>query len=652
MKNTANIFQDGMILQRDKDNKIWGFVEPKAHITLSLWRDEQQIAEGEVAPIALIEATSDMNGRWQIILPSISAGGPYLLKIKNHNNEVEDQIGDIYFGDVWLLSGQSNMELPIERVTQRFSEVLEAHYPLIRQFQIPLDYHFKGMKQDVQPSSWKTATGEDIQTFSAVGYYFASSLQEAIVKNLKEQVPIGLILCAVGGTPIEAWMSPEEIVEYPNTYEEYLRCQDVSYVTGIQQSEEIRDNIWFQQLNRLDRGLQEEWYQEDTDTSEWANMNLFTPWDEVVALKESGVVWLQKKIVIAEEYDGCSALLNFGCIVDKDDMYFNREFIGGTDYRYPPRIYPISRVKSGVNILTIRLIAVHGMGGIVTDKDYELTIHGPNGEHKIPLDGDYQYQRSLACPALPLATFFQYKPSGTYQAMLAPLFSYGLKGFLWYQGESNAGTPEFYGAKFQHMITNWRTQFAQADLPFYFVQLAGYSPKGRASSWAELRDEQSKALHLPNTGMAIAYDLGEVTDIHPLDKKTVGVRLAYLAMKNEYGITVQSKGPSVECISYVDSHKDGEDQWLKVTYTHMEGNETNNNNEAEQIYGFSLWVDQYEIPVLAFKQGNDVFISMPTVIKSEDREQLSLSYAWSDDPSYANLYNEAGLPAEPFRIRI
>ena len=703
MKNVAEIFQDGMILQREKEVNIWGYVKANDLISLTFHPEGQLFSECDSDQVFHIQTKADNTGRWQISLPSHPAGGPYQMQVTNMRDvgvrvsqlELEgahgrttDLIRDIYFGDVWLLSGQSNMELPVERITHAYPEVLEQNQPMIRQFQVPLDYHFNGARQDVLSSSWKSATGDDIKTLSAVGYYFAHSLQEAL-KYESTVIPIGLILCAVGGTPIEAWMKPSLIRCYPEKYIEYMQCMKDDYVSRIQQQEAEDSNIWFQKAEEFDRGLQEEWFRENVDVTDWSTMDLHDSWDENVDLKECGVVWLHKQILIPEEYEGCSGLIEFGCLVDKDEMYFNGSFIGGTEYRYPPRLYPVPSVKAGINVLSIRMTAVHGIGEVVSNKAYELTLYTNPGEKVISLEGEYRYKRSLSCPPLPMATFFQYKPSGTYQAMLAPLTSYGITGFLWYQGESNSGSPEGYAEKFQEMILSWREEFGQGDLPFYYVQLAGYSPKGGSSTWALLREEQAKTQVLQNTGMAVAFDLGETTDIHPLNKRVVGERLALLALDETYGQQLVSRGPSLESISWkqedindvnrIVTESDSDDSSRSIVqYNQLDSNqnvtkldahdvsftiEYNVHNssleENEAIQGFSLWVDAYEIPVMATTvcgSLDQVHITIPSFLSlyklQERKHQLFLSYAWADDPIHANLYNVHGLPAEPFKRMI
>ncbi|MCL1991246.1 MAG: sialate O-acetylesterase [Defluviitaleaceae bacterium] len=615
-KLLANIFTDGVVLQRDMPIKIWGKVEPGLGVTIKF---EQEMEE----------TTADKEGKWEVTLPARPVGGPYQLTVSSEGKTQE--VHDILMGDVWICSGQSNMELPMIRTRRMFEAYNKtANNPNIRKYHVPMNFDFQRVQDDIPEASWIKVEPGQTEKFTATGFFFANKLYE------ETGVPIGLILSALGGTPIESWMSRAALSDDPKSLSEADQCCEVGYMEKRTIAGQTASDHWYEQLNKFDRGIHEKWYEEDVDDHDWKPTDLTVPWDEVTDLRASGSIWFRKEIEVSEELANQSADLILGCIVDADEVYVNGRKIGATGYRYPPRDYPVPHLKVGKNIIAIRVIAVHGMGAFVFDKAHHLLFAD---ETKISLSTGWTYKRALSCqPLTEGPPFFQNVPTGNYQGMIAPLHNLSIKGVIWYQGESNAGHPEGYHHKFKNMITDWRQSWQQGDFPFLFVQLANWGPKGPLMHWELLRDEQTKALELPHTRMVVTYDVGEHNDLHPLNKKAVGERLAQEALSLAYGKDIVSTGPTLTSIQKsgnqlsLSFETSGSDLTLK---------------KGKKVCGLSVWVDELEIPVEGTLNGTTVVIEAAYA-----HELTAVSYAWLDDPVDANLYNGVGLPAVPFKKEI
>ncbi|MCL2610494.1 MAG: sialate O-acetylesterase [Defluviitaleaceae bacterium] len=611
MKLLANIFRDGVVLQRDIPIKIWGKAEPLVSVELR-FNDE------------IYETTATNNGTFEIIMPAKTFGGPHKISVSS-GKEIEE-IKDVLIGDVWICAGQSNMELPMHRVHRMFSdEIKEGLNPNIRQYHSPVTFDFHERKTELPDSDWISVKPGQTENFSATGYFFAKKLYE------QHNVPIGLIMTAVGGTPVEAWMSREALADFPEALAQADECKQEGFVEGITEKEQKANEDWYEKLNKFDRGLHEKWFSEDFNDSDWKTLNLNTAWDEVTDLKASGSIWLRKTIEISEELVKKPASLILGCIIDADEVYVNGKLVGNTTYRYPPRDYKVTNLKPGENTISIRVIASHSTGGFIKDKAYKLLWE----DSEILLDSDWRYKRSISCPSLDHLTFFYYKPTGTYNSMIVPLHPYAIKGVIWYQGESNTKDPHRYHEKFSSMIGDWRKNWNQGDFPFLYVGLANYSPKGGLMNWELLREEQRKALDVPNTEMIVAIDLGEHNDLHPLNKKGIGERLALAANRIAYGLDIVSSGPQIKIIERQANklilHFDIQKSRLQLS-------------EGSSVKELSICVDEIEISVEGVIDGETVIIETPyaSIV-------TAISYAFIDDPTDANLYNELGLPAVPFK---
>ncbi|MCL1924767.1 MAG: sialate O-acetylesterase [Defluviitaleaceae bacterium] len=641
IKLLDNIFKNGVVLQRDMPIKIWSaYGSPASSINSSSKDDSVTLKFNEDS----YETKRDNNGYFEFILPAKSFGGPHKMSVSSGG--LVEEIEDVFIGDVWVCAGQSNMELPMIRVKRMFSEELKnSENNYIRQYHVPLTSEFHEEKRQTPNSEWVSVKKGELENFSAVGFFFASKLYE------KYKVPIGLIMTAVGGTPVEAWMSRRALASYPEKILMADECQKPGFMENIISSEQKMNDAWYTNLNEFDRGLNEKWYSELFDDSDWKSIHLTTPWDEVADLRATGAIWFRKTIELTEEQAAEKDVsLILGCIIDADEVYVNGEKIGGITYRYPPRDYKVTNLKKGLNTIAIRVIASHTMGGFINDKSYKLLF--VNSE--LDLKDNWLYKRALSCPPLPPTTFFRNRPTGNYNGMIAPLHSYGIKGVIWYQGESNTGEPEGYSKKFSKMITDWRDKWNQEDFPFLYVQLANWSPKGSLMNWELLREEQTKTLELHNTRMVVSIDVGEHNDLHPLNKKTIGERLALEALSLAYGEDIVSTSPKIKSIErpivgieLASTSLIKEDKLILSFDTHGSKLALSNSPIDEKVRGLSIWVENIEISTEGIIKDNTVIIETPFVSKV-----THVSYAFTDDPAEANLCNEEKLPAVPFKKKL
>lgn len=507
-----SIIGDGMILQRNEPINIWGWADKGEEVTVS-WKQER------------VTTTADESGRWIVTLSPSKAGGPYTMTIG------DIRIEDILVGDVFLCSGQSNMELPIRRVTDMFAEEISSYEnPDIRHYAVPQTFDFTAPQEDTPKASWKPCTQENVMNFSALAYFFAKDLYK------KTGVPVGLVNASWGGTPVEAWMSEEALATFPKYINEKRIYEDEGYRQRIKQLEGENFYRWNTALDNGDPGLNgpTKWYSTQLDDSGWTEVEMFSKaWGNDGLNPVGGSHWLRKDVDIPSEMAGKEAVIRMGCIVDADSVYVNGHFIGNTTYQYPPRIYriPAGVLKEGQNNVTVRVISNGGQPSFVPEKPYKIIC----GDSEVSLEGTWRYRQGAPMPNAPSMMFFYYKPVCLYNAMIHPLRNLRFSGALWYQGESNVERRNEYTDLLCRMIQNWRETFNDQDLPFYIVELAEFlhesDVQGR-EAWEEMRQQQAKAAKESGNAVLIRNkDLGEWNDIHPLDKKTLGQRIAKEALK-------------------------------------------------------------------------------------------------------------------------
>jgi len=617
------LLSDGMVLQRNKPVVIWG------------WADEGERVTVRIANQSLTARTQ--HRRWQVTFAPLKTGPTYQISIDGNNHLT---LHDVLVGEVWIASGQSNMELPLSRVVPRYPGIVQQTFlPAIREFSVPTIYSFKGPQQDFPAGQWKTATPDNLDGFSAVGFFYARSLVE------KLHIPIGIISLAVGGSPAQAWMSEPALSAYPEYLAEYKKYTSDSTVQKTIADDEAATAAWYAKAAREDLGLQQpqHWSDVAVDTSDWQKLNVPGPFLAQHIDFTNGVIWLRRTVTLTEaqiQQTQQPTLLHLGAMVDGDEVFINGQPVGSTTYRYPPRLYsvPHGLLHAGQNSVAIRLTSYSSEPGFVRDKTYALQL----GAERLGLEGEWQYKVGMRCGPLPPTTTLHYQSGGLFNAKLAPVFNTAIRGVIWYQGESNTGRAAEYASLFPAMIRDWRANFNQGDFPFLYVQLANFMQtrtEPADSEWAQLRQAQQSALRLPHTGMAVAIDLGEWNDIHPLNKKEVGERLALLARKMVYGATdLIASGPLATGLEQ-------RPHALLVQFAHS--------SSPLQIRGRALTQIAIAGADHQFHWANARILKQSLLVWSEQvTEPRTVRYAWADNPIGANLYNAAGLPAAPFELSI
>ncbi len=614
------IVSDGMVLQRESAVQIWGWAAKNEKISIRFID-------------SVYQTSADSLGNWKVELAPSPAGGPYSMSISASDTII---INDILIGDVWICSGQSNMELPMKRVSPIYeTEIANSENNFIRHFEVPDKYNFNEPQKDLSAGSWQKANPKNILSFTAVGYFFAKELYD------KYKIPIGLINASLGGAPAEAFMSEEALKQFPNHFEELQKFKDGSLIAKIESQDRVRIQAWYKLLNEKDEGYylsHTSWKDPLLNTSKWSLMKIPGYWSNTKLGNVNGVVWFRKEFRIPSSAAGLPAKLNLGRIVDADSVFVNGVFVGTTGYQYPPRRYeiPAGVLKKGKNIIVVRVINEQGEGGFVPDKPYEINVGGKT----INLKGDWKYR--LGCVMEPLAsqTFVRWKPAGLYNAMIHPLLNFNIKGVIWYQGESNVSRAEEYKTLFPALINNWRKSWNQGDFPFLFVQLPNFLEAQKQPSdggWARFREIQMKALSLPKTGMAVAIDLGEWNDVHPLNKKDVGKRLAISAQKIAYGDdSIVFSGPIYKSMEIVDNK-------IIISFDHCgSGLVVKGGRELKH---FAIAGNDMKFVWAKAKIENGKVVVWNDKIKNP----VAVRYAWANNPEGANLYNKEGLPVSPFR---
>ena len=623
------LVSDGMVLQRETPVNIWGWAAQGEKIRVTFNGKTYRTITGP-------------NGRWNVTLAPMRAGGPYTMQVRGNNRKTglaSLLVKDILVGDVWICAGQSNMVLPMERVKEKYPEVIaQAHDSAIRQFFVVASPDFNSPHDDLPGGKWEPSTPSSVLQFSATAYFFAKALYD------KYHVPIGLINASVGGTPIESWISEEGLLAFPEDIQLAHRARDTAYVNAVNRNALASAAESNRLVKERDMGLTgpKPWYDTTYEPWGWDPISIPGYWADEGVKGLNGVVWYRKDVDIPASMTGVSANIFMGRIVDADYLYVNGVLVGSTTYQYPPRRYvlPAGLLRPGRNRFVIKVVNYTGKGGFVPGKAYHLEAGGQD----IDLRGDWQYKVGEAFAPVQggVNINWSYQPIGLYNAMIAPLTLSTVKGYLWYQGEANTGNPSEYQRLLPALIANWRKQWGLGELPFLYVQLPNfmetqYLPS--ESNWAELRAAQSSALSVPHTGMAVAIDLGEWNDIHPLDKKDVGERLAYAAEKVAYGDEqMVFSGPTCE-------NARTEDHKIILSFSHT-GTGLMAKGDADLHYFSIAGADRKFVWAQAQIEGNTV-----TVWSRDILQPVYVRYAWADNPEGANLFNKEGLPASPFEIK-
>ncbi len=627
----SSLFSDHMVLQQEMFVPVWGIAEPNGVVTVEL-KDQK------------IRALSNDKGEWKMLLGPLKAGGPYDLKISGKDTHV---IRDVLVGEVWLASGQSNMEMPLAgwgKVYNYEKEIAEAEYPNIRLFQVQHKMSLKPEKE-VPSDGWRVCSPESIPEFSSTAYFFGRTLHE------KLNVPIGLIHSSWGGTIIETWMSPESVQTVPGFRQSLVKLNNITEELQIEYGLLSGDDLfelimkkWLEEIPKMDRGLNDpagHWASLEIDTSEWKTMMLPNIWENEGLPDLDGIVWFRKEVDIPSYWIGKEMTVHISAVDDIDHTYFNGVLIGSTEGWDTPRSYPVPNdlVKAGPNVITVRVQDNLGGGGIWGDPSLlKLSVNGQRG---ISLTGSWEYRVGLDWIELSTPALNPYNPNFPTllsNAMIDPLIPYAIRGVIWYQGESNTGRAYEYRELFPRLIRDWRKRWNLGDFPFLFVQLANFmsvKQEPAEDSWAELREAQLLTLSEPNTGMAVAIDIGDAADIHPKNKQEVGRRLALIALKVAYEQNIVASGPIYASMSV-------EGATMRLQF--MNSGDGLVIKNGENLKGFAIaGEDRVFRWAEAAIDGDTVVLWHPQI-----KKPVAARYAWGSNP-VCNLYNSAGLPASPFR---
>lgn len=611
---------DHAVLQRNEFIPVRGTADAGARV--------EAIFSKEDGGTEFIEETlTDEDGNWRLLFMPMQAGGPYSVSVTCAGERKE--FSDIYIGDVWLMSGQSNMQLPMHRVRYRFPT--EYHVdgdPLIRQFTVPIKWGFKAPAGELSGGKWESYSLECASYFSASGYFFGAKLRE------RYPVPIGLILTAVGGTPIEAWMSRKALAVFSGKAKAAEECKSDEYVRNIQKEDEERASSWYKKIDEADAGISEDWLNAGfRDT--WKSVCLSDDFYANEDFEKPGSVWFKKTVTIPPEHSGKPCRLSLGTIKDADYTYVDGQCIGNTTYRYPPREYHLKGLAEGEHEITIRVIAVSGRMEFTKGKSHQIIFE--TGE-TLSISEGWKYKRGAYAKALIPPTFFERKPMGMYQAMIAPLHDFPICGMCWYQGESNADDDRSYPQYFGRMIEDYRRKWHMGKFPVIYVQLPNYDLED-AGNWVRFRDMQQSLAKLPNSAMVVTIDCGEYNDLHPTDKKTVGERMAMAA----YEIAYHEPG---EWLSPVFSHAERKGEEIILHFDHGERGYAVSEGKTG---GFEVCISGEWISdcIDIRTQGGTVILNV-----QKGKTVTGVRYAWSNNPENADLYAVPGLPVSPFEATI
>lgn len=601
------LISTGMVLQRDQPVQIWGKGSPGEKVRVAL--------AGAVGSTKVAEDST-----WKVQLPPLAAGGPFQLQVNIQT------VDEVYIGDVWLAGGQSNMEWALKAgVIGREAEFANPDFPQIRFFKVPKDYS-ASEKSDLSGGSWKVANGENLPDFSAVAWFFAKK------NHLEQNVPVGIIESNWGGTPAEGWTEAQVLARIENrsyteaaseVIENQAKWKEV--LTENEKRRELRDLL----VRRPDSLMAGEVASLAYVESGWKSISLPS------ANPLEHIAWVRKKFNLSSK---APVTLTLSRVEQMGFIYVNGVQIHYKDWGagMPDVEIPADILKIGQNVVTVRAINTwDNKPAIGTANGMYLTQNGK----KFTLEGTWSYSNDVVEPQLPKVEYFNWKPGFMFNAMIAPLTSYAIRGVIWYQGESNAGRAEEYRELFGIMISNWRTRWNQEEMPFLFVQLANFQERKEIqpeSNWAFLREAQTQTLELPKTGMATIIDIGEEKDIHPRNKKEVGERLWLQARKVVFGEQILASGPQIREVK-----REGD----KVLVTFDEVGEGLKLASGDEVLGFILEdaEGQFEVVKGAISGSDLVTLTIP-----EGLTPVGIRYAWADNPQ-VNLVNSIGLPTTPFR---
>lgn len=613
----AEVFGEHMVLQRDRPLRLWGQATPG-----------QALAVEFAGRKAGTRAGAD--GRWQVQFPPLPAGGPHRLVVKGDETVT---LSDVLIGDVWLLGGQSNMEWPLQHTDTGAQEVASPQNPQLRQLRVPLRASLR-VEAEIAPAPWVVAEPGRVAEFSAIGYHFARHMQAV------QGVPIGLLQTAWGGSMLETWVRRDVALRDPDLAPT-LRAMPADNATfGAAQKQRLTARVTAWQPGLALQGADAtRWSAPGDVDAGWPTLKAPGLWEEQGLPDVDGIVWLRKRIELTPAQAAGSAELHLAKVDDCDEVWVNGQRVGGQCGYDLPRRYavPAGVLRAGANWIAVRVTDTGGGGGFHGDA---AALRLETAAGTVPLAGAWRARvEQVTVAERPTAND---APSLAHNGLIAPLHGLSVRGVLWYQGESNVGRAAAYADGFKRLIQDWRAQFGDPSLPFYFVQLAAYLPladnRPGAGGWPELRESQAAALALPHTGMATAIDVGDAADIHPRNKRTLGERLAALALHDMGLRTAPAAGPRLT------GHA-AQGGALRLRFTATAGG-LRTARAGEPLRGFYLaGADRRWVPAEARFEGPDGIVLRSATVPAP----AAARYAWVDNPSEANIVGGDGLPLPPLR---
>lgn len=616
----ASPFASNMVLQRDVENPVWGWSDAGDEVTVYA-RDQK------------LSAAADENGKWKVVLQPMGIGKPFSIRIKGSHNEIE--LKNVVVGEVWICSGQSNMEWTVNASGNPEVERNNADYPMIRHLNVQRAVSMSPQEK-CETTGWKICSPETAGEFTAVGYYFGRKLHQEL------KVPIGLINTTWGGTIVEAWTSADSLKSHPDFSKRIERIAANEKNSAAATKDFSKQIATWTKEYETAVSLSDKQSVGDVDDTNWKKIQAPGYWEGQGFRNYDGIAWYRKSVELPDNLVGERLQLSLGMIDDKDRTFVNGKLVGATNGYRKPRNYQVPADLNNQKSLTIS-VQVHdtgGAGGFHGNPSQMKLLH--ESEESISISGPWKIKKSDLIAKLsprPRAPGFNgpNNPTALYNAMVSPLIPIGFKGAIWYQGESNAGRAHQYRTLFPLLINDWRSKWDR-ELPFYWVQLANFRQAvgaPRESGWAELREAQSMTLNLPSTGEAVIIDIGDARDIHPKNKQDVGKRLALIALKHNYDTDVGYSGPR-----YREMKIEG--NRIRLSFEHAGGLKTSDNKPLSQ---FAIsGANQTFVWATAVIEGDDVIVSADQV-----KEPIAVRYAWANNPEGCNLTNKYNLPASPFR---
>lgn len=616
------LFSDHMVLQRDIPITVWGWAKPGEKVTVSL--------DGAEASVV-----ADEKGEWISKLPKRAAGGPYQLRVKGANEQLV--FSDVLMGEVWFASGQSNMEhpmagwpwIPHSGINDYEREMADVDYPQVRLFQVP-KMPMPVPASDYEASAWALPSEESLRLFSSTAWFFAKEL------NKELNVPVGIIHGSWGGTPIRSWLSREVATQFAKE----LDLQPIPENFSV---DDWRKNELISLENALERRMTIS-FPKEGDLAKMALNYDDSGWQETNPLEEDthfeNVVWLRKEALVPEKFAKGPYKLSLGFLNRESRVYVNGRELGFFLYSQPVTLeVPAGLIKPGKNVIGVRLATPFGVTSFEGDgESFELS--SANGKFRVSLADNWRFQNDKKDGFGPANNHFS-QSTYLYNGMVAPATNYGLKGFIWYQGEADASRAELYGKMFPAMISDWRMKWGLSDLTFLFVQITSiehsHDTKTPNSSWSQLRQVQKETLRLPNTGMAVTIDLGDPYDVHPKNKTEFGRRLALQALDVAYHEPVKANGPSP-----VSATLEGK----RVVIQFSEDIELKKNRVGLGASFEMAGADGLFVTAAAEVKGNKLYMQAASVATPK-----AVRFDWSNDPEYY-IINKAGLPASPFVLSL